>query len=44
MARSMTKIADDITQLIGGTPLVRVRRLAEPGGAEVVTLDKFRKR
>ncbi|HUX04718.1 MAG TPA: cysteine synthase A [Acidimicrobiales bacterium] len=32
----MTKIADDITQLIGGTPLVRVRRLQGEAGAEIL--------
>jgi len=30
------KIADDITQLIGNTPLVRLRRLTEGVGADVV--------
>jgi cysteine synthase A len=30
------KIADDITQLIGNTPLVRLRRLTEGVGAQVV--------
>jgi len=30
------KIADDITQLIGNTPLVRIRRLTEGVGADVV--------
>ncbi len=30
------RIADDITQLIGGTPLVRLRRLTVGVGAEVV--------
>jgi cysteine synthase A len=32
----MTRIADDITQLVGNTPLVRLRRLAEGSGATVV--------
>jgi len=32
----MTKIADDITQLIGNTPLVRVRRLGNGQGAEIL--------
>ena len=30
------RIADDITQLIGGTPLVRFRRVTEGAGAEVL--------
>jgi cysteine synthase A len=30
------KIADDVTQLIGNTPLVRIRRLTEGMGAQVV--------
>jgi cysteine synthase A len=32
----MTKIADDITQLIGGTPLVRINRLGQGLGAEIL--------
>lgn len=32
----MTKIADSITQLIGGTPLVRLRRLNQGSGAEIL--------
>ncbi len=32
----MAKIADDITQLVGHTPLVRIRRLAAGSGAEVL--------
>jgi cysteine synthase A len=32
----MARIADDITQLIGNTPLVRLRRLTEATGAQVV--------
>lgn len=32
----MTKIADDITQLIGRTPLVRIRRLNQGSGAEIL--------
>ncbi len=34
-------IADDITQLIGNTPLVRIRRVIESGGAEVVAKLEF---
>ena len=34
-------IADDITQLIGNTPLVRIRKVVEPGGAEVVAKLEF---
>ncbi len=33
---TIMKIADDITQLIGNTPLVRLRRLTEGLGADVV--------
>ena len=36
----MAKIANDITELIGGTPLVRVRRLHE-GGAEILAKLEF---
>ncbi len=32
----MAKIADDITQLVGHTPLVRIRRLAAGSGAEIL--------
>ena len=35
------KIADDVTQLIGNTPLVRLRRISEAGGAEVVAKLEF---
>ncbi|MBM3146526.1 MAG: cysteine synthase A [Actinobacteria bacterium] len=36
------RIADDITQLIGGTPLVRLRRISEESGATVVgKLESF---
>jgi cysteine synthase A len=35
------KIADDITQLIGGTPLVRLRRLPPPGAAPIVAKLEF---
>ncbi|HEU5323824.1 MAG TPA: pyridoxal-phosphate dependent enzyme, partial [Methylomirabilota bacterium] len=31
----MTKIADSVLDLIGGTPLVRLRRLPRPDGAVV---------
>ena len=35
-------IADDITNLIGGTPLVRLRALSERGGATIVgKLESF---
>jgi cysteine synthase len=34
-------IADDITQLIGNTPLVRIRRVIEPGGADVAAKLEF---
>ncbi len=32
----MAKIANDITELIGNTPLVRIRRLGEGSGAEIL--------
>lgn len=36
------RIANDITQLIGGTPLVRLQRISEESGAEVVgKLESF---
>jgi cysteine synthase len=35
------RIADDITQLIGNTPLVRLRRLPTEGGAQVVAKLEF---
>ena len=36
------KIADDITQLIGGTPLVKLRGVSERSGATIVgKLESF---
>ena len=36
------RIAEDITQLVGNTPLVRLRRVTEGAGAEVVAkLESF---
>src|ERR1700690_1853487 len=36
------KVAEDITELIGNTPLVRLRRVTEGAGAEVVAkLESF---
>jgi len=35
------KIAEDITQLIGDTPLVRLRRLTTDGGAQIVAKLEF---
>ena len=38
----MSRIADDITELTGGTPLVRLRRVTNGAGAEVVAkLESF---
>ena len=33
------KIADNITQLIGNTPLVRLNRLPESDGAQTLSLN-----
>jgi cysteine synthase A len=35
------KIADNVTELIGNTPLVRLRRISEESGAEVVAKLEF---
>ncbi len=37
----MARIADDITQLIGGTPLVRIRKLSNGSGAEILAKLEF---
>ncbi len=40
--QSTRRIAEDITALVGGTPLVRLRRVTEGAGAEVVAkLESF---
>jgi cysteine synthase A len=36
MADTAPKIADDITQLIGGTPMVRLNKIGADSGAEIV--------
>ena len=35
------RIADDITQLVGGTPLVRLRNLVPAGGAQILAKLEF---
>jgi cysteine synthase A len=35
------KIADDVTQLVGNTPLVRLRRIVKEGGGKVVAKLEF---
>ena len=35
------KIADDVTQLVGNTPLVRLRRIVKEGGGKVVVKLEF---
>ena len=35
------RIADDITQLVGGTPLVRLRRMVPAGGAQILAKLEF---
>ena len=37
----MTKIANSITELIGGTPLVRINKLSSPGGAQILAKLEF---
>jgi cysteine synthase A len=40
-AEEMMKIASDVTELIGNTPLVRIRRLTQGAAAEVVAKLEF---
>jgi len=35
------RVANDVTELIGNTPLVRIRKLGQPGGAEVLAKLEF---
>ena len=35
------RVAEDITQLVGGTPLVRLRNVVAPGGAQVLAKLEF---
>ena len=37
----MTKIANSITELIGGTPLVRINKLSSPGDAQILAKLEF---
>ena len=37
-------IHDSVLELIGGTPLVRLRKLPKPGGASVVAKVESRRR
>src|SRR5512133_3655714 len=37
----IVKIANDVTELVGNTPLVRIRRLTEGAGADVVAKLEF---
>jgi cysteine synthase len=40
-AADMSKIADNVTQLIGNTPLVRINRMAEGAAAQIVAKLEF---